>query len=405
MAKAVATCKCSVCGKEFYVYSYKRNWREAESWEKWAATQYTICDDCKQKQYAEESEQAAKEAQELGLPELKGSAKQIAWAESIRKNILPLIAPAMDYLHTKQGRVASTPLYSLCPKRAMDFIDQVRAEIEGETSASWWIDHRSYQDFKSIASLIFERADKLGYKAVQDEEYAKRAEADREITITPTDQTKGTVDIKLRDDEHSFSATYSEKDESFADICREHRMSKEYTAWTHVVSTLEGTLEDRAAELANHLLRAGYAVKCKNEKVREMAVNATFTPVHTRWIKRDGSDDDLCVEVGTKEQLESLGKVPGVRCIVYRRTGAHHYGKAIIPLARYEEALDFASAYDYRLTPVAQQMVDEAIRRKQSAMTVATPKKRTQVQKQVESILDAPADVLPDLEDTDETAH
>lgn len=57
-----------------------------------------LCSDCfqeeKQKQHAEQSAQAAESAKASGLPELTGSPKQIAWAETLRASFL---ASALQY--------------------------------------------------------------------------------------------------------------------------------------------------------------------------------------------------------------------------------------------------------------------------------------------------------------------
>ncbi len=82
MAKAKANCKCKICGKEFEVTADKKNRREADSWEAWAAENITECSECyKTRTAAEAAEKDAKYA----LPEIEGvSEKQIAYAQSLR---------------------------------------------------------------------------------------------------------------------------------------------------------------------------------------------------------------------------------------------------------------------------------------------------------------------------------
>ena len=87
MAKAYATCTCKHCGKEFEVSAFKRNRKEAASWSDWAARTYDCCNECADRIRAEENARNAAEAKEMGLPELVGSPKQIAWAESIRMDM------------------------------------------------------------------------------------------------------------------------------------------------------------------------------------------------------------------------------------------------------------------------------------------------------------------------------
>lgn len=63
MAKAVATCKCSVCGKEFDVVSYKRNRAEADRFVEWAEGYITECRECER---AEEHARALDESGGMG---------------------------------------------------------------------------------------------------------------------------------------------------------------------------------------------------------------------------------------------------------------------------------------------------------------------------------------------------
>ena len=94
MAKAVATCKCSVCGKEFDVVSYKRNRAEADRFVEWAEGYITECRECER---AEEHARALEESE--GMPELAGSEKQVKWALTS--------APA---LRARSRTAASTPI-------------------------------------------------------------------------------------------------------------------------------------------------------------------------------------------------------------------------------------------------------------------------------------------------------
>lgn len=80
MAKAVATCMCEKCGREFEMTAIKFNRREADNWEKWAADYYTVCSDCWN---AEKEEERRLENEKLPAI-VVGTEKQIAWAIKIR---------------------------------------------------------------------------------------------------------------------------------------------------------------------------------------------------------------------------------------------------------------------------------------------------------------------------------
>lgn len=68
---------------------------------------------------------------EEGMAELEGSDKQIAWAESIRGKIMPMLDAE------RQGCADHGATAEQLAK-----IDIVLAWLRGQKSAAWWIDHR-----------------------------------------------------------------------------------------------------------------------------------------------------------------------------------------------------------------------------------------------------------------------
>ena len=83
------TITCERCGKQHEYSTSKRNEKDAEWWKSWAEGHYKLCPDCEYEAYKERKENERNERVKafLGkytLPELKGTPKQIAWAERIR---------------------------------------------------------------------------------------------------------------------------------------------------------------------------------------------------------------------------------------------------------------------------------------------------------------------------------
>lgn len=54
MARAIATCKCNTCGKEFEKIAYKYNSKQASEWKKWAEENIIECPQCYGKRMREE---------------------------------------------------------------------------------------------------------------------------------------------------------------------------------------------------------------------------------------------------------------------------------------------------------------------------------------------------------------
>lgn len=141
MARAIATCTCSRCGKSFERIKYCSNRREADSWESWVSSNITVCDECRKKEHEE-----AVSEKRAGLVKLSGSEKQVAWAENIRDRFVDGIADA----------ISSTD------EEFIPLLNQVINYTKSITSASWWINHRSFLDSADLANMVLsENSDKF----------------------------------------------------------------------------------------------------------------------------------------------------------------------------------------------------------------------------------------------------
>lgn len=133
MARGTVTCTCKKCGATFTKTKYCGNRRDADSWETWAASHITLCDDCRE---AERKEKLAEKLSDCAA--LSGSEKQIAWADSIRLQFLNGVADAIESTDEEYR-----PL-----------LDQVINYIKSITSASWWIDHRNFGVSSNLANMV-----------------------------------------------------------------------------------------------------------------------------------------------------------------------------------------------------------------------------------------------------------
>jgi len=128
MAKYWVT--CSECGAEHRISLYGSYRSRAYAMEQW------VCDDCRKRQLDDRNAVAAKFNRDVGLPPLTGGTpKQIAWAESIRAQMIPMIDEMMAQI--QQGIDLGQP-------RAEEALRVARA-MRDTSDASWWIDHRNDQ--------------------------------------------------------------------------------------------------------------------------------------------------------------------------------------------------------------------------------------------------------------------
>ena len=121
------------CGQEgeinLYVDRKKREWVANQIFSE-------ICNDCK-------NAEAAAKAKEMGLPELTGSEKQIAWANTIRQDMLgKLERREMLGLFLRTGRVTE------------ENIETAISGLRMETSSRWFIDHRDDDSLEIVAAFV-----------------------------------------------------------------------------------------------------------------------------------------------------------------------------------------------------------------------------------------------------------
>lgn len=129
-----------------------------------------LCPECYKAKKAAEREEAAKKAQsaakDMGLPCLSGSEKQIAWAETIRKdalnapNAVAAILNIVCALPEDKTEAMGTKLESLMlseQKTAEDILYDWYVSVACErTEAAWWIDNRYYV-YKEMAKAVVEK--------------------------------------------------------------------------------------------------------------------------------------------------------------------------------------------------------------------------------------------------------
>lgn len=125
MAIAKTTCTCKKCGQKFEVRVKRSNRRDACSFEQWAAENITECPECRDaRKTAGRQAYAEKVLAPYTLPALKGSQKQIAWAEKLREKALP------KWIEWLGGS---------------DEVDVTALQwvISRHTDCRWWIDNRN----------------------------------------------------------------------------------------------------------------------------------------------------------------------------------------------------------------------------------------------------------------------
>lgn len=364
MAKAIAICKCATCGQEFEVTAIKPSRRDADSWEKWAVDHYDECHSCyearKKAQQEEESRKAAADAKEAGLPELKGSEKQIAWAEKIRMSFVTKIDEEIEFTIADEEQ------------EEVDILTAFKAWVLKKDEARFWIDYRD-----AINSSVVVLFDRLASQFEADQ--AEETFGEPEI-VEPEEKRSSTVcTVDYTADIVKVSSKY---DPDMPDVVKAagFKWDRAKSIWYRKMNYATGKPSDRAAEIANKLLLAGFPVKLPAD-IQETAVRGTYEPEHKRWIAWDPKKEMLSVN-----GIDSTG-LPGAK-------------GQFAPLSAYDAIEEFAQLHDCRLSPGAQQRITEY---KAKVVKVA-PQEGQEAEyndtaDSVKDILNSSRDVLEDLKE------
>lgn len=384
MAKATATCTCEKYGAKFEKWTIKNNRREADSWEEWATSHFTTCPACEEKEHAEYVEKLAAEAKENGMPELKGTAKQNAWAEQIRKE---KIAGINSWLEA--CRPNSQP-------DAMAQAEETLAYVLTIDKSGWWIEHRDVSAAKILRECLPIMIEKRGATTASESSSSDAGSSSSSTVIVPENAKFGTATIAITD--KSVEVRYP-KDDTFREEIKKAGFSwnSDSRCWEKKLNFRTGSGVDRAADVANRLLSAGFSIDCANEEARKKAADGTFEPECKRWITCIASGEYegwLAVSIPRRgEDEESQSLYDASRKI----KGSHWYeGKTVVPAARYAEIEDFANIYSYRISDGAAERIEEE---KNSTRISAVRPEKAESKDVLGDILNSSREVIDDLKD------
>jgi hypothetical protein len=198
----------------------KIEWRETQG----------VCPECWKRQQEEERQQASREAaaeaMKQGLPSLQGSPKQIAWAESIRSELLAAISEEIESVKGALLEGVVVPL-----------LEKSHAKVATETSANWFINKGRFfaHDPYSLAAIATPDAEEV-IGAAEDQILIQRVTPDdiKAIGSLRTQIAEKQAELEAAQASARAAQTESEKEGS------EYRQLKEESdSWTD--EQIEGT--------------------------------------------------------------------------------------------------------------------------------------------------------------------
>ena len=310
-----------------------------------------LCPECYKKHLEEEKErknrEAAEKSVEMEFPELTGTEKQVAWANTIRMKKFDLINSGIERVSKilKEKGLERVPGDDIGIEEISEAADYF---IHEHTDEKWWIEHREDSvNLKEICMMYKKHIDDIANKEVL-EEMEKEGET---LTVSPDSYNKfdGVVKIKYKDS--ALSAEYVKNDD-FINIVKGLGYKWNGFSWSKTITEYTGSADDRASELGNKLLLSGFTVQFPSTESKEMAVSGAYQPENDRWVKFPVKYEKLalCWKNRSDTLYDAAKKLPGARW----RDGA-----MLVDIEFYREVLDFAETMGFSISKKAQEEIEK----------------------------------------------
>ncbi|WP_039241244.1 hypothetical protein [Clostridium botulinum] len=401
-----------------------------------------MCEDCWEEHLQAERERKNKEAEEkameMELPELEGTEKQIAWANTLRQKLIDKFDSILEqtgkriFLKTHleedyerkveelqkierllQGAIEKDIQQKI--ERYENKIENIKesiCELEKERvkkedivlilnyilnnfrSSEFFIDNRQKEVHELVGKYKKEALKTDEEKLIEKHEKDLEEELKKEATVYPENRITDAVVI-LEKDGDILKAIF-EKNEKFREIVKFHCLSWKGNCWRRYIGFKNGKIEDRMAELGNALLAEGFPIRIMDKNIREMAINRTFELEQYNWVD--------CIEKGiliiqwlgySKKLYEIAKKLPGARW-------NNNLGVFNIKTEHIQEVEEFARLYNFKFTDRALKEIEIYRDNLKDIKIVSTEKVEKEEQKDgLKEILNSSLDVLEDLKDED----
>jgi hypothetical protein len=365
---------CENCKQEYSRPAYtsvasksvKQYWRDKEG------SEFGLCAECYEAQKQADREaanaEAAEKAREMELPELTGTEKQVAWANTIRVKMIEEAQKLGEKCNAK-------PLYY----RALDSMIQ-------NPKASWYIDNRD----KYIGDIISDIAKNIPAEEEKRIEQEVRAES---AEYPENCQYNAPAEIIAKEDEVSV---IFERNDTFRELVKGLGYAWIDGRWRRVINVKTGTATDRAAELGNKLLNAGFPISILDADTRRKAIEADYEPECDRWVFARTKGDYtgwLAIQwQGQDDRLyQAARKLPRSKW---------NSGSVVVKPEYFQEVEEFAQMFGFKFSDGAIRMISEAKSIKESAKVIVPAESKEVKNKDgLKEILDSGSDIIDDLKD------
>lgn len=350
-----------------------------------------LCPECYKKAQEEKravaNKEAAEKSVEMELPELIGTEKQVAWATTLRLNIYTALDAKVGAV-IKRMQENGIDIFPNSDISIQEWLMAFDWFMQSKTEAKYWIEVRN----KGVSpSLVVNE-----YRSYNDAETNKEPEESKDqFTVIPnaSDIKSGVAEIEYNAEKKCLYARYI-KDTDFIGIVKELGYQWD-GVWHKDISEYTGTMEDRAAELGNKLLNAGFTVQFPNSESKEKSISADFIPENDRWVKFNTKTEKLTLTWKKRSDAlyEAAKKLPSAKW---------SSGSMKVNTEFYREVLDFAETMGFSISIAAKEKIEE-YKQKETGFDIATVAVKNQEnvsdEERLEKSLKTGGIILEDLRD------
>lgn len=381
MAKYIGVYSCGHEGVVNIIGPHKdREWKRERIFS-------NMCPECYkeyiQKQREEVNKKASEQSEEMELPKLQGTEKQIAWANTLRIDFINKVSKYADEIDIRRnGKSKKATRYRI----TLDYI----LNLEEAKKASYWIDLR-YRTFTEIIDDLKEEYKGNFGNNVKD---ILEREAKAESTIEPSEVKHDGI-VEIIPTEEKIEVKY-EKNEDFRSIVKDLGYAWN-NGWSRNITELTGSYIDRAAELGNKLLNAGFRICIMDNVIREKSINADYEIECNRWVRYNKKHDKLALKWWERNQdlYDASRKLPGSKWNSNTKS-------VLINMSHYKLVEEFADMYGFNFSKAALEAIEEYKEKINNAQKVSQEESKEKIDKNgLEDILNSSRDILEDLKEED----
>lgn len=192
-------------------------------------------------------------------------------------------------------------------------------------------------------------------------------DAMHQTTIRPVKPITETVaDVTISN--NYIYISFLETDDDFREIIKDHGFSWGGfgVGWERKCTQFTGSPLDRATEICILLLKAGFIISISDEVLKEKILKKEYEPEQKRWITKLSSgkyDGWFCIsyEHGSERMYKASRAIAGSRW---------SKPSVLVPSYQYEAILDLADMHNFKLSPGAKDLIEQARKTKEEALIV-----------------------------------